>query len=327
MALGNITGCATTSGSSTGYSGSFEYKGKMYHGWQAFLLQKDLIRGPDLYVNRKMYRPMDFQAHLDQGENNGFGAVDYDVPVGTPVVPAFNGRIFKQSWGNGKYIRMVHAYLKRDPYYFTTYHHLSEQYRMLNQDVRLQHIIGLSGATMDPGVNQGPHLHFQIEKAIQGAKYTISPGINPFTTGIDGGRPTYWSGRSTDWAWVDQTVPIHKKRLETICENTPYYLDFEKLDNDMKNKLLELRKDPLMIRKFLAHEVLEKHPTPEGPKYKYDVDHFLYDLTFTIHAYSLGENKDKTGAFQDFLTSLPLIHPLRKDIYARANLDLKGLVL
>jgi murein DD-endopeptidase MepM/ murein hydrolase activator NlpD len=84
--------------------------------------------------------------------------VDYDAPLGSPVVAAGAGAIetIGQEWGYGKYVRIRH-----DLGYETTYAHLSgvAQGLHVGERVRQGETIAYVGST---GLSTGPHLYYEV---------------------------------------------------------------------------------------------------------------------------------------------------------------------
>ena len=74
-----LEGCATVQEPVT-------FQGQTYGiNWEKWLMSQDLIRGPE-----PLYRPtgnLPFDNHLNR---SGGYAIDYDVPIGTPIVPTAN---------------------------------------------------------------------------------------------------------------------------------------------------------------------------------------------------------------------------------------------
>ena len=93
-----------------------EYQGKSYGGWEAWLMSQDLIRGPS-----PLYRPtgdLPYDNHLTR---TGWYAIDYDVPIGTPIVPTANSFsvLLESTRTGGNVLLLLHALG-----YNSTYAHL-----------------------------------------------------------------------------------------------------------------------------------------------------------------------------------------------------------
>lgn len=104
---------------------------------------------------------------------NQHKAIDYGVPVGTPVQAAASGTV--KATGSGAGERSYGNYIELDHGngYTTLYAHLSSIQVTVGQTVVQGQVIGLSGAT---GYATGPHLHFEVRK--NGVK------INPASLGL-----------------------------------------------------------------------------------------------------------------------------------------------
>jgi murein DD-endopeptidase MepM/ murein hydrolase activator NlpD len=104
---------------------------------------------------------------------NQHKAIDYGVPVGTPVQAAASGTV--KATGSGAGERSYGNYIELDHGngYTTLYAHLSSIQVTTGQSVVQGQVIGLSGAT---GYATGPHLHFEVRK--NGMK------INPASLGL-----------------------------------------------------------------------------------------------------------------------------------------------
>jgi murein DD-endopeptidase MepM/ murein hydrolase activator NlpD len=86
--------------------------------------------------------------------------VDYDGPMGTPILAAGDGTVALISWqpGYGRYVRLRH-----DQGYFTTYAHIARttQGLAVGQRVSQGQIIAYVGST---GLSTGPHLYYELRK-------------------------------------------------------------------------------------------------------------------------------------------------------------------
>lgn len=98
------------------------------------------------------------QGRISQGVHAGHRAMDYAVPVGTPVASTLSGRVKKAGWdpdGYGKYLVVEN---ERYQVYFA---HLSEFKVDQGDVVQPGQILGRSGST---GNSTGPHLHYEIRE-------------------------------------------------------------------------------------------------------------------------------------------------------------------
>jgi murein DD-endopeptidase MepM/ murein hydrolase activator NlpD len=99
--------------------------------------------------------------HKTQGIH-GYNAVDYGLPIGTPIYAAASGEIIisKSSGYNGGYGNYV--VIKHPNNTQTVYGHLNGVVVTVGQTVAQGQTIGYSGNT---GRSTGPHLHFEIRGA------------------------------------------------------------------------------------------------------------------------------------------------------------------
>lgn len=141
-------------------------------------MTQDLIRGPKLLIHPSTGLPSDFEHHKGQWINEGWGAVDYDVAIGTPIVPTADAFRAGSIYSNGNLL-VLHHRLQRGILYASLYSHLSDYTKIVSQgtpftvgrgyEFRVQpldklKIVAFSG---DTGVGPGggrepPHLHFGI---------------------------------------------------------------------------------------------------------------------------------------------------------------------
>ena len=160
--------------------------------WKDYLLGQDPIFGPELRVNSGV--TMNFNGHtMVPGK---YGAVDYAVPISTPITPVANGHIFKHGFQNGKYIIIGH----RTPQYISVYRFMNDITKS-EGSVDLKSIIAYSGSGYHPAEGTA-HLELQIFKLDpnKGNK-SIPPGVDPFLCGIDGERPVYWDAKTEIYSY------------------------------------------------------------------------------------------------------------------------------
>jgi len=112
----------------------------------------------------------DFGARKDPngGGRQHHNGIDYEMPVGTPVLAAADGIVdtvtvqANSARSYGRYIVLKHEG------FYTYYAHLSKSLVKVGQKVRQGQQIGLSGGAKGApgsGSSTGPHLHFEIKKA------------------------------------------------------------------------------------------------------------------------------------------------------------------
>ncbi len=93
---------------------------------------------------------------------HGYNAVDYGMPIGSPIYAAADGQVIVSknsgyNGGYGDYIVIKHGNSTQ-----TVYGHLSKALVAVGQSVTQGQLIGYSGNT---GNSTGPHLHFEIRGA------------------------------------------------------------------------------------------------------------------------------------------------------------------
>ena len=299
--------------------------------WEDYLMHQDLIRGPPLIRHPKGGELSDFMSHLRYHENQGIGAVDYNVPVGTPITPVRYGRVFltKNSFTGGNLLALWHFSQNGDPSYNSLYMHLS---RFVKDDKNPNHrkdffdinkVIAFSGDTgYGPGGFQPSHLHLQIaklepdgyvERMIDGVrkkvKYwqEIKPGLDPFKNGIDGGKPVYWDAKA---------VTVAPWERPNMLNSIMYTLDErlrkqDEVDKETLTELLKRQKDPVALRDYLGMRVLQKKQGPNGLQYEFMPGSFMYGLMLDVLA-----NMKKE---EEMLVMLPFIYPSLIDKYQAKN--------
>ena len=111
---------------------------------------RDIYRVSDLYGWRFRH-PVTKKSVYHHG-------IDFSAYTGTNVFSTASGIVTEADWvnGYGKQITINHG-----NGYETRYAHLSKINVSINDSVRLNAIIGLSGNT---GISTGPHLHYEVLK-------------------------------------------------------------------------------------------------------------------------------------------------------------------
>lgn len=102
--------------------------------------------------------PLEGKGRLTQGSHSGHVALDFGVPVGTPVHTTMDGKVVYAGWNDEGYGNLV---IVEQGAYKTYYAHLSKIPVDMGQRVQAGEIIGLSGNT---GNSTGPHLHYEIRR-------------------------------------------------------------------------------------------------------------------------------------------------------------------
>ena len=127
---------------------------------------------------------------------NPHKAIDYGVPVGTPVQAAASGTVKQVGSGSGDRSYGIYIEIDHGNGYSTLYAHLSSVQVSVSQAVTQGQVIGLSGQT---GYATGPHLHFEARH--NGNK------INPANLGL-GGSAAVVAGTSTSAASTSGVMAI-----------------------------------------------------------------------------------------------------------------------
>ncbi len=104
----------------------------------------------------KLVYPFERSFPLTQGFSEQHRALDWGVPINTPVLAAAEGRVQRiaiQPQGYGLYVTVQH-----EGGAVTLYAHLERALVALAQSVQAGEVIALSG---NSGRSSGPHLHFE----------------------------------------------------------------------------------------------------------------------------------------------------------------------
>ncbi|GAB5408606.1 MAG: hypothetical protein BalsKO_09710 [Balneolaceae bacterium] len=141
----------------------------------------------DNYEYRLPYR-LGTEATVAQGYNGEFShsgriaySIDFDMPEGTEIFAARSGVVvdLNESFSEGgsseyfidkaNFVTVAH-----NDGTFSEYSHLRKNGAIVNigQKIRTGQLIGYSGAT---GYATGPHLHFNVKKAVQGGQFITIP--------------------------------------------------------------------------------------------------------------------------------------------------------
>jgi murein DD-endopeptidase MepM/ murein hydrolase activator NlpD len=95
---------------------------------------------------------------LTQGSHAGHIALDFGVPIGTPVKATMDGKVVYAGWNNEGYGNLV--IVKNGPYR-TYFAHLSKFTVKVGDTVKAGQKVALSGST---GNSTGPHVHYEVRK-------------------------------------------------------------------------------------------------------------------------------------------------------------------
>ena len=294
--------------------------------WETWLMSQDLIRGPSLMIHPFTGLPADFEHHRNQPINQGYGAVDYDVPIGTPVTPVARGRVFQTgTTPNGADILTIwHARSIEDrrPAFRSSYLHLSKFVKTYSDLVNIDTITAISGNTgrgPPPSGYQPPHLDLRIAKmedagpSSKGEGFRTYksplPGLDPFTLGIDGGRPVYWDGKTKI---IKDINLINKKAgLEQFLDTLGSRLKDSDLDKETVKELLDRYNKPDELKEYIGMRVLQKKKGQNGAaRYEFMPGSLMYSLMLELYI--------RTSK-QEFIAMLPFIFPPLKETYQKAN--------
>ena len=313
--------------------------------WETHLLRQDIIRGPPLLIHPETGKPSDFEHHKLRPINQGWGAVDYVVPIGIPIIPTADayGKInILGGVGDGN----IGLSLAHSSGFRSVYFHLSkyaeiinelpdfskldqETIRKLLQDKpKLGKLVvvaysGNTGRGPGPGGYQPPHLDFRIRKREKGK--LVPPGVDPFKVGIDqnkpvggkdeyglplGGRPVYWDGQTE----IDFS-PRRTQLLQESSDTLDARLKESNLDNATVQEILRRQNNPIDLRDYLGRRVLEKKVGPDGkPRYEFMPGSLMYALMLEFYS---------RASSHEFIAMLPFIFPPLKEVYQQANPKVK----
>lgn len=125
--------------------------------------------------------------------------VDYDAPIGSPIVAAGDGIVELISWqkGYGKYVRIRHQ-----GGYSTTYAHLSGEAKGLKvgQHVKQGEVIAYVGST---GYSTGPHLYYELKV---GDQY-----VDPLKAQLKAGEKLTGSSMSSFRSEIDHVEKVFEQ--------------------------------------------------------------------------------------------------------------------
>jgi len=129
--------------------------------------------------------------------------VDYDAPIGSPIVAAGDGvvELISSQKGYGKYVRLRHQ-----GGYSTTYAHLSGEVKGLKvgQHVKQGEVIAYVGST---GYSTGPHLYYELKV---GDQY-----VDPLKAQLKAGEKLTGSSMSSFRSEIDHVDKVFKQMNPT----------------------------------------------------------------------------------------------------------------
>jgi len=278
----------------------------------------DPVFGPPVAHGKFYHGRHDFKGHKSNSE---YGAtspgVDYDVPIGTPIVPTSNSLLRKLTTGS-RGAKTIWLRDKEKRWYWSVYSHLSRyiidnRYKKLlkGHDQRLikrNEIIALSGSSGTPE----PHLHlglYHIDYPMMDREY-----VDPEKYGIDGGKLVFWDGK-TD---LDKKFYPRVEALERTIKDLEQELatwkevnhDKEELRGNIKEHGRFLRDNNWIeildsnhfdeIKKLLKRVTLEEKTFIPGTE--------PYSLMLKVLGYSAEEK-------QEIIQTLPFISPNLVSLY------------
>jgi len=328
--------------------------------WKEFLLGQDLMYGPKLTFFPGMGGYQGHEQHIAHRTLLPIpnGGVDYDVPIGTPIVPDRDGyAIFGTDIHGSKFASILHSAPSRVrgssdyEYTLTASRHItinghlnsfSDHVKLFTRNFgrssqasgsfpRIR-LLGYSGNT---GPNPLDHLHMHIlPREIDGTKngklqYSSwrKPGLDPFRQGIDGGRPCYWDGKT----YLEDVVSAkffgrQKIPLETSIRNEdPEKLGITKqiqkeLDDIIYEGTTPTAERIERLSNYIRHHVLQKHQGADANKnYAYLPGSFMYSLALRfVRNPTPVKWRDPT-----LVVTAPFISPLVADKYEELNPELE----
>lgn len=135
--------------------------------------------------------------------------VDYDAPIGSPIVAAGDGTVelISSQKGYGKYVRIRHQ-----GGYSTTYAHLSGEAKGLKigQHVKQGEVIAYVGST---GYSTGPHLYYELKV---GDHY-----VDPLKAQLNAGEKLTGSSMSSFRSEIDHVDKVFKQMNPTPIPGAP----------------------------------------------------------------------------------------------------------
>ena len=124
---------------------------------QTATVQDNIVKeAPSTPVDTPKGRPV--KGVLTQESHPGHIALDFGVPVGTPVKATMDGKVVYSSWNNEGYGNLL--IVENGPYR-TYFAHLSEFNVKAGDQIHAGQIVAHTGNT---GNSTGPHLHYEIRK-------------------------------------------------------------------------------------------------------------------------------------------------------------------
>ena len=320
-----LEGCATI-------QEPVQFQGKSYGSWEAWLMSQDLIRGPGLILGRNR-EPNDWKNHVDNPNNQGFGAVDYSVSIGTPIVPTANSRSSGVHIGSdsNKGLYLLHPQGYNSQYWhineFSDFVYEGKKVTIRNTDFWYKPINKLKVVAFSGNSGIGPEgrapqaqVHFEIRQHRYEDKVLVERiSRDPFEFGIDAekpldehlgkrvARPVYWDGKTA----ITTTAKNKKTRLQESLDTLEKRVKQGDLDQATVKDILGRQSMPEDLRDYLGMRVLRKKQAADGkPQYEFMPGSLMYGLMLEFYGRTSKER---------FIAMLPFIFPPLKPIYQKAN--------
>ncbi len=286
----------------------------------------DPIYGPSLRWSAKYGGPSNFDGHIRGGATPG---IDYDVPIGTPVVP-MKASYLRQATTDRHGSLYILLMDQNHPSYRICFGHLDRvliDRRFLltgkvmkspgGRPLRRKEIVAHSGNSgmglIGNRFVQPPHLHVTLY--FLNFKNRTMAYLDPEKFGLDGGRPVFWDGE-TD---LDVGVEKRMAMLELVLINLEREIgSWEKTPEgeELAGKLLEHSR--LMGRRQGRGILDSKHfhdLRAVLKKVTLKEKRFLpgtrpYSLMFKVVGYS-------TDVTQEVILTLPFISTGLRSVYKR----------
>ena len=289
-------------------------------------------------ILRGMYGFNDFKGHNSDHIGSTSPGVDYEMPGGTPTVPAAQG--FLHSIGNHQY-GGINIWLRHlpDTQYRTVYGHLSRTivdkkfYHGKSSTQRLiarNEIIALSGNSGQDRYGIMPyHLHFGLQKwnYSKNKSAFIDPDIqgpDPDGAGPDRGLPVYWDGKTK----LDFDPEVRHMYLErTVKELGKEMESMPKGDHDLEELKGNLNEDLRLMGSIGSRKIADsfnfqnmremlKNVTLDAPLdgLMYKPGDPIYSIMLRIVGYSTPEK-------QKIIFTLPYIAPGLEHLYKEPVLE------
>lgn len=284
----------------------------------------DPVYGPPLRWSSKYGGPSNFAGHIQGGATPG---VDYDVPIGTRVVP-MKASYLRQATTDlhgSLYILLINQH---HPSYRICFGHLDrvliDRKFLLTGEVRKaqegrilrrKEIVALSGNSglglIGNRFIQPPHLHVTLY--FLNFKNRTMAYLDPEKFGLDGGRPVFWDGETDLDVGAEKRISMLEHTLANLeqevilWEKTPaekelggQVMEHGRLMGRRQGKEALDSKHFHDLRSILKKVTLEEKRFLPGTR--------PYSLMFKVVGYS-------TDLTQEVILTLPFISPGLRNLY------------